>query len=286
MDDRTGRLSVLTGGGRASLATAPPRVVLPPDWLPLVLVLGDALIAAGSVLAAYALRTANFADEAARAQLIGPYLNAVPVVVAVACLALAVNRQYRSWRGVRLVEQLLMLYSGIGLATLLLLALLALTRPEEAYSRLFMVYTAVIGAAAMTVERVLLRAWETRLRRHGIGAVRVLMVGASATSELLIRRMTMFPAYGYAVCGVVDDVLQEGSSFAGVPMLGRPRVLARLVERLAVDRCILTVPGGHRERLVELMRRCEAQRIPSSSCPTCWSCWTREPAPSRWTGCR
>ena len=49
MDDRTGRLSVLTGGGRAALATAPPRVVLPPDWLPLVLVLGDALIAAGSV---------------------------------------------------------------------------------------------------------------------------------------------------------------------------------------------------------------------------------------------
>src|SRR5262249_53788527 len=182
--------------------------------------------------------------------------------VAVAFFSLAANRQYRSWRGARLVEQLVLLYSGIGLATLLLLALLALTRPEEAYSRWFMVYTALIGAAAMSVERVLLRGWESRLRRRGIGAVRVLMVGASATSELLIRRMTMFPVYGYAVCGVVDDYLDEGASFAGVPVLGRPRDLARLVQDLAVDRCILTMPGADRERLVDLMHRCEAQRIP------------------------
>src|SRR5262249_26312779 len=112
-----------------------------------------------------------------------------------------------------------------------------------------------------------LRGWESRLRRRGIGAVRVLMVGASATSELLIRRMTMFPVYGYAVCGVVDDYLDEGASFAGVPVLGRPRDLARLVQDLAVDRCILTMPGADRERLVDLMHRCEAQRIPFQLVP-------------------
>jgi len=269
MDDRDGTapLSVVAGGRDGTPAAEAPRLVLPPDWLPLVLVVGDALIAGASVLAAYALRTSNFSYPPARAQLIGPYLGAVPVVMIVSAFSLWVSRQYRSWRGAGLAEQLVLLYSGIGLATLLLLALAALTRPEEAYSRLFMLYTALIGAAGMTVERVILRAYETRLRRRGIGAVRVLLVGASDTSDLLIRRMTMFPAFGFAVCGVVDDRLEAGSRFAGVPVVGRPKDLARLVTDLAVDRCVLALPAARRDRLVELMRQCDAQRIPYQLVP-------------------
>jgi lipopolysaccharide/colanic/teichoic acid biosynthesis glycosyltransferase len=79
--------------------------------------------------------------------------------------------------------------------------------------------------------------------------------------------MTMFPAYGFAVCGVVDDRLEVGSRFAGVPVVGRPKDLAGLVMELAVDRCILALPGARRERLIELMRQCEAQRIPYQLVP-------------------
>jgi len=261
-DGTPARLSVVAGGGDGpAAAPAPPRVVLPPDWLPIVLFAGDAAIAGASALTGYWLRTLPYTDPAARLQQAGPYVHAIPVVMAVCALALAVNRQYRSWRGGGMTDRLVRLHSGIGLATLALLSLLALTHTTETFSRYSILYAAVLAAVAMTVERLVLREVETRLRRAGIGTERVLMVGAGGTAELLIGRMGMFPQLGYTVCGVVDDRLGVGSSFAGLPVLGRPKDLPRLVEEHQVDKCILAMPSGRRGRLVELVRQCQDQRI-------------------------
>src|SRR5437660_717328 len=80
------------------------------------------------------------------------------------------------------------------------------------------------------------REYETRLRRRGVGTERVLMVGTGSTSELLIRRMNMFPQYGYLCCGVADDQLEVGSQFAGVSVVGRPDDLPHLAEALQIDK--------------------------------------------------
>src|ERR1700704_3421490 len=88
-----------------SLAPSSPHsrlVFLPPDWLPLALIVGDAFIAAISVPAGYWVDYAN-APHALR---FGPYLAAIPFVVAFYLFALAVTGQYRSWRGRTLVDQL------------------------------------------------------------------------------------------------------------------------------------------------------------------------------------
>src|SRR5215471_17796449 len=191
-------LSVVGGGHDDGLAPVPaaPRLVLPVDWLPIVLLAGDGLIAAASVCVAYWLRTVGF-TPAARLQQFGPYLDRVPLVVAVCAFALALNGQYRSWRGTRLADQLFRLCSGIGLALLLILSLAAVTRTIDGYSRYAITYAAVLSAVAMAVERVLLRNLETGLRRHGVGTERVLLVGEGDASDLLVERMTMFPELGY-----------------------------------------------------------------------------------------
>src|ERR1700682_3467195 len=95
---------------------------LPPDWLPLALIVGDAVICAVSVLLAYWLRYGRGGQVLPS----GPYLAAVPVVIVFYLFALAVQRQYSSWRGTSLAEQLLSLYAGIGLAGILILAAVAL----------------------------------------------------------------------------------------------------------------------------------------------------------------
>jgi exopolysaccharide biosynthesis polyprenyl glycosylphosphotransferase len=230
---------------------------LPPDWLPLALIVGDAVICAVSVLVAYWLRY----GKGGQVLPFGPYLAAVPVVIVFYLFALAVQRQYSSWRGTTLAEQLLSLYSGIGLAAILILAAIELGNLGQRYSRLTFIQAVLLTAVLMTAERYLLRQYETRLRRRGVGTERVLMVGTGPGSELLIRRMVMFPQYGFHVIGVAADELAAEASFAGVPVVGKVSELPELAERLGVDQVFLALPTAQRERLLHLIKLCEDQQL-------------------------
>jgi Undecaprenyl-phosphate glucose phosphotransferase len=230
---------------------------LPADWLPIALLVGDAIIAAISIPFAYWIRYAN----AGQALPFGPYLAAIPIVVAVCVVSLALNHQYSTWRGKTLADQLLSLYVGIGVAAILLLAAIEIANLGQRFSRLTFVPAILFSAVVMTGERYLLRQYETRLRRHGIGTERVLMVGASAVSELLIRRMNMFPQYGFHVVGVVTDATQAREQFSGAPIVGAVSDLPRLVKELDVDQVFLALPGDQRDRLLHLIKLCEDEQL-------------------------
>jgi exopolysaccharide biosynthesis polyprenyl glycosylphosphotransferase len=236
----------------------PSRLVfLPPDWLPVALLIGDAVIAAVSVPFGYWLRYVN----AGQALPFGPYISAIPVVVVLFVVALAINRQYSSWRGRTLVDQLLSLYYGIGFAAVLMLAAIEVANLGQSFSRLTLVPAVLFAAVLMTAERYLLRQYETRLRRRGIGTERVLMVGTGEGGEQLIRRMSMFPQYGFHVVGVASDELHAGGRFVGVPVVGRVTDVASLARRLRVDQVFLALPASQRERLLHLIKMCEDQQL-------------------------
>src|SRR3979490_1070114 len=220
-----------------SVATS-ARGRLTPDWLPVALIVGDAVIAAVSVPAGYWIKYGN-ADQSLP---FGPYLAAIPVVVIVYLFSLGVTGQYRSWRGRTLVDQLFALYSGIGLAAVLMFAAIEVGNLGQSYSRLTILPAVLLSAVLMTGERYLLRQYETRLRRRGIGTERVLMVGTGDGSELLIRRMNMFPQYGFHVVGVVSDVVSADGMFVGVPVVGRVADLPGLVNELNVAHAFLALP--------------------------------------------
>jgi exopolysaccharide biosynthesis polyprenyl glycosylphosphotransferase len=229
-----------------------------PNWLPLVLIGGDALIAGIAVLIAYEYRyhLDRIPQVVKEPLAFGPYVAAIPAVIAIFLFSLAVNQQYRSWRGRTLVDQLFAMGSGVALAAMLMLAGMSLYRGFE-YGRLTFVYTVIVAAVLMTVERYLLRQYETRLRRRGIGTERVLMVGTGTGSQLLIQRMAMFPQYGYHVSGVLDDRLELGSNFAGATVVGRVQDLRRLIPEMGVDQVFLAVPGATNDEILHLVKACD-----------------------------
>ena len=233
------------------------NIRLAPDWLPKALVAGDAIIAAISVPFAYWIRYSK-ADQSLP---FGPYLAAIPVVVVLYMFSLALNHQYTSWRGRTLADQLLSLYSGIGVAAILMLAAIELANLGQSYSRLTFIPAVLFGAVVMTGERYLLRQYETRLRRQGIGTERVLMVGTSSGSDMVIRRMNMFPQYGFHVVGVVSDDVSTSDVFSGVPVVGAVTELPDLVRKMDVDQVFLALPGDQRDRLVHLIKLCEDEHL-------------------------
>ena len=208
---------------------------LPADWLPVALLAGDAVIAAISVPAGYWIKYGN----ATQSLPFLPYAAAIPVVVLIYLASLAITNQYRSWRGRTLLDQLFAVYQGIGLAAVLMLAAIELGNLGQSYSRLTILPAVILAAVLMTGERYVLRQVETRMRRRGIGTERVLMVGTGAGSELLIRRMSMFPQYGFHVVGVASDEPSAGGSYFGVPVVGRVEDLPRLARELRADQVFL-----------------------------------------------
>ncbi len=230
------------------------------DWLPLALVVCDGVAVAASVVLAYWFRVHLQETAGPDAANFPLYLAAVPVVVGLFIIALAMNQQYRSWRGRSLMEQLFAMTSGIALAAMLILAGMSLFGGSR-YSRLIFVYLIVLSAVLMTMERYVLRQVETRLRRQGIGSERVMMVGTGSGSDMLIRRMSMFPQYGYHICGVVDDHLEVGTPFAGSSVVGRIDALPLLIRDLRIDEVFLAVPGATREEMLHLIKTCEDQQV-------------------------
>jgi Undecaprenyl-phosphate glucose phosphotransferase len=236
---------------------------LPADWLPLALLVGDALIVAISIVGAYwyYVNLDPLRKAAGAALPFAPYLVAIPVAIAIYLFSLAINHQYQSWRGRTLMDLVLGLYSGIGLAAVLILAAIALVNVGVEYSRLTITYAVLITAVLMTTERYFLRQYETRLRRHGIGTEKVLLVGTGPGSEMLVRRMAMFPQYGYQVRGVLDDNRVTGSLFAGVPVVGRVDDLPSKARELGVDQIFIAMADHDRGRVVHLIKQCEDQRL-------------------------
>ena len=231
--------------------------MLPADWLPIALLIGDAVIAAISVPAGYWIKY----YKATQALPLEPYLVAIPVVVAIYLVALAFTGQYRSWRGRTLIDQIFALYAGVALAAVLIFAAIELGNLGQSYSRLTILPAVILAGVLMTGERYLLRQFETRLRRRGIGTERVLMVGTGDGSELLIRRMSMFPQYGFQVVGVASDEVATSESYLGVRVVGRVADLPALVKQLNVDQVFLALPASQRERLLHLIKLCEDENL-------------------------
>ncbi len=190
-----------------------------------------------------------------------PYLAALPIVIGIYLFALGVNHQYVSWRGRTLVDQVLGLYSGVGLAAVLILAAISLFNLGASYSRLSITYSVLLSAFLMTVERVLLREYETRMRRKGVGTENVLMVGSGVSAELIIQRMNMFPQYGYRVSAVLDEERPLGTTVAGVKVVGRPPDLPRLAEEMGADQVFIALPGSKRDQLLQLIKLCEDKNL-------------------------
>jgi exopolysaccharide biosynthesis polyprenyl glycosylphosphotransferase len=129
------------------------------------------------------------------------------------------------------------------------------------YSRLVLLYTVLVALVLMTIGRIGLRQLLVMQQRRGIGTDRVLVVGTGAGSELLLHRMTMFPEYGYTVCGVLDDRLEPGTPFAGSQVVGRVAELPAQVKAHQIDQVFLALTGASHDAMLHLIKTCDDLQV-------------------------
>jgi FlaA1/EpsC-like NDP-sugar epimerase len=86
--------------------------------------------------------------------------------------------------------------------------------------------------------------------------VRVLIVGAGDTGELVLRSMSRSRTRAYRVVGFLDDHLEmRDRSIHGVRILGPSSSIGEVVEREHVEEVVLTTNQYADDLLVECRRR-------------------------------
>lgn len=231
-------------------------------WLPWARAVADALAVFIAIVLAY-----NYRFHVDRIPIPGSeppdfnyYFAAAPLIAIVFVLTFASSGVYRIRRGRRLLDELFAIIGAAALAGLITLALMSLYR-DFSYSRLVLAYSVIIALALITIGRIILRQVLLMQQRRGIGIDRVLVVGTGTGSELLLHRMTMFPQYGYRVCGVLDDRLEVGTPFAGSTVVGRIEELPAQVREKAVDQVFLALPRASHDELLHLIKTCDDLQV-------------------------
>ncbi len=158
-----------------------------------------------------------------------------------------------------LLQELLQVTTGVGIATLIFAGALYLSYREV--SRMTFIYFALLGLFLLVLFRVVVHTIHTALRRRGIGKTTVLIVGAGKAGMALASSFKALRRDDLEVVGYLDDDPQkQGQSFHGVPVIGSLEQLMNRVKDLAVDEVIFALPmGAERELLNSVL---ELEKLP------------------------
>ena len=224
-------------------------------------VIGDALAVAAGALVGFQFRfyLSGVPIPGTQVPSFHAYLLAVPVVAALWVLTFAFTGRYRLSLGQSFVDEILGAVGSVALFVVVALALEGLYRGFP-YSRLVLADAAVAAVLLFIAERALIRLVQWAMLRSGLGGIRVLVVGSGPVAELLLRRLRMFPEYGYQVVGKVGTEAERSPAGNGneVPRFTLDSDLTRIVLRERADTVLLALSGEGHDRVLELARECLA----------------------------
>jgi UDP-GlcNAc:undecaprenyl-phosphate GlcNAc-1-phosphate transferase len=101
----------------------------------------------------------------------------------------------------------------------------------------------VVLTVGVRLSFVFIRDWLARMQQHDL--IRVLIVGAGDTGELMLRAMQRARRRSYQVVGFLDDdPTRRHLAIHGVPVVGNSKELASAARLLAAEEVLLAVANG------------------------------------------
>jgi exopolysaccharide biosynthesis polyprenyl glycosylphosphotransferase len=234
-----------------------------PSRLALEVVVDVVLINAGFVLA-YWIRyhrqwPAPVAPENYRS--LGTYLPMSAILTMLLIAAYVLQRAYSQRRGRTWLDEAYALLNGTTIGTLSMIVITYFL-PALSYSRTLFPLAAVIIFLLLTLSRIAKNLVLDQMRRRGMGIRNVLVVGAGEVGRAVMRTIAAHPELGYRVEGFVDDDAAKGQTDLGrMKALGNVGNIPNLVGDLHLDVVIITLPWAYHQRIRQIVRQCEHQRL-------------------------
>lgn len=97
---------------------------------------------------------------------------------------------------------------------------------------------------------------------------RVLIIGAGAAAEALLRDMLRDPQQRYQPIGLLDDNIHKtGQELHGVRILGVTSALPKLIKKLQIKSVIIAIPSATATKMREWVAYCEKAQVPCHTLP-------------------
>jgi exopolysaccharide biosynthesis polyprenyl glycosylphosphotransferase len=274
----------------ASAVRVPGRA---PNWIiPTVkalLVVTDALAAAGSFMFAFYLReaTSTFASDGSLSwsDQFAPYGALMLFVVGIRLLSFRYCDLYRLRGEFSFIDDAIRVFKATAIGSLLIVAAAFLYRGGfefRAFSYARGVFVADFFLVLVTVvaTRFVMRSAQSFVRSRQINLIPTLVVGRGPEASLFIREMRQRPSLGYRVIGVVDThavEMQQIGNYEGVPVIATLEGLPEAIRDSGANEVIIADPQVSGDALFEVMMRCGRRRgVEFRIAPSLFNCLPRK----------
>ncbi|MBX7232993.1 MAG: sugar transferase [Caldilineales bacterium] len=189
------------------------------------------------------------------------YLRVSALAAALIFVAFNIEGAYNLPPGTGFLDEFYRLFNGTTTVTIILMVGNYMFQPAY-HSRLVYGIGGVLILIFTTLSRLFDRDLLARLRRRGIGAKRVLLVGAGETSRHIMRVLLANRNLGYDVVGFLDDDPERGQRNLGpFTGLGPIENLPQVLNEDHVDEVIITLPWQYHRRIIGVLTQCERQAV-------------------------
>jgi exopolysaccharide biosynthesis polyprenyl glycosylphosphotransferase len=203
----------------------------------------------------------------AQATDVGPlsgYVGVLTIFLASGLSVLFFFRLYHLVRATSRVDEFYAIFGAVSVGTLLMVAIASLTLKNSVFEvnlpRAMIAYVWAGSVVLVTLGRWVLQRLRALLHSQGLGQDNVLIIGTGEVAQLVIQKIQSSPFLGYRILGLVNGPT-ESPTIAGLPLLGPPADLPRLIDELAVDEVIIATPETDDEEMVHLIGLCQRERV-------------------------
>ncbi len=196
----------------------------------------------------------------------------------VGIVLLAVRRAYRWSPRDAALDHVLPIIGGLGIATLLSLALADVGAGDPRVRPWLAVWA--LASILVVLQRAVLGLYHRARLIRGVGQRPTLIIGAGAIGARLARRLAGAPDYGLAPIGFLDDLPLPEDNVGGrpAPVLGGLADLDRVVAEHRVEQVVIAFSSAPDRAVVDLVRRCEEQGLEVGLVPRLFDLWNHRAA--------
>ncbi len=236
-------------------------------WLPpLMLMVADALLVNLGLTLSYLLRYVLELGPEVAAENYVPFSEFLPiglVLAALTVLILLLRGHYGRRRFDSFLDEAISIGSGLTTAVAIMIVIVFAFRGFY-YSRLVFVYTWALSLVLLTAQRGVIHMLRRYLFSRGIGARRVVVVGAGSAGRRVMQHIVSEPRLGYKLEGFFDDPsdpIDEAVILGFTDPSKAPRYLGCSYELPAVlkggvDTVILALPSSSHSTVFSIVEHC------------------------------